>query len=190
MKRAAVALLFGSYGLFGCSAPCACGAGAPQTPGATASDADGQSAAAGSPVAEPPTPAEPSSPAAPGAAPGATGSLPEIVIRHTGMHIGGGPNDEATKAPFKRAIEAHFDDFRLCYTKVAEPGRGGVIGVDLLVPAAGGKAELRDARSAVPGADFRECVLGVFRNIVFDKPSKGATVVSYSMEYSLVSAAR
>ena len=51
--------------------------------------------------------------------------MPEVAVENVGLHIGGGPNDDASKAPFRNAIAARFADFRRCYTKVSQPGKGG-----------------------------------------------------------------
>ena len=70
--------------------------------------------------------------AAPAATPAATGpSLPELKVHLSGMHIGGGPNDEVSKRPFISAIEGAFDAMRVCYKKAEDPAHGGTFGVDL-----------------------------------------------------------
>jgi hypothetical protein len=164
---------------------------------------ESQTAAAAAPerIAAPPTAPAPSAtvgatpdepPPATTAAPEAsaptveTRSLPEVIVRNVGLHVGGGPNDETTKAPFKRAVEPHFDDLRRCYTKIGEPGKGGVIGVDFQIPREGGKAQVSELRTGMKGPEFRDCVKAVFQTVTFEKPSK-PTVISYSVEYSLAS---
>ena len=122
-------------------------------------------------------------PTAPAASP--EGSLPEVAVQNVGLHVGGGPNDEASKAPFKQAIAAHFDDFRRCYTQVSKPGEGGVFGVDLRIGRDGGKAELQQHRTGMGGQEFRDCVLGVFSEVEFGKPPRGPTVISYSIRYTV-----
>ncbi len=135
------------------------------------------------------------SPGAPPAAPAASnesppggeeppGSLPEVTVENIGLHIGGGPNDDASKEPYKKAVEPHFDDFRACYVKVAEPDKGGTFGVDLRLGRNGGKPEVRQPRTAMKGKDFRDCVIGVFSNIEFPPPHK-PVVFSYSLRFKV-----
>ena len=111
--------------------------------------------------------------------------LPEVVVESVGMHIGGGQNDEAEKAPFKAAIEPHFADFRRCYVHIEQPGKGGTFGVDLFVDRDGGNAEVRQPRTGMVGEKFRSCVVDVFRSIDFERPRKGPTVLSYSLRFSV-----
>src|SRR5262249_17896478 len=66
-------------------------------------------------------PAEGPSPAAASAAPSASAiataavRTPDVRVTNIGMHIGGGPNDDVTKAPIRRSVEPHFDEFRKCF---------------------------------------------------------------------------
>lgn len=99
------------------------------------------------------------------------------------MHIGGGPNDAATKAPFTKTIESGFDDVLSCLGLVPEGQRGGTFGVDLLVPREGGKADVGNPRTGIPGAEFKACVVSVFERLVFEKPKRGATKLSYSLRF-------
>jgi hypothetical protein len=150
------------------------------------------SASAAAPVSAAPAPAAPSAveaPAAPSAsaAPvaGLPGSLPEVVVENVGLHIGGGPNDDATKAPFKEALAARFGDFRRCYAKVEEPGKGGTFGVDLRIRRDGGQAKVEQPRTSMRGTAFRDCVIGVFSEVEFKKPPRGPTVISYSLRFTV-----
>lgn len=111
--------------------------------------------------------------------------LPEVRLRNVGLHIGGGPNDAATKAPFQIAIGAHFEEFRQCYPLVTNPGKVGVFGVDLRIPREGGQATVQSARTGMTGKAFRDCVLDVFSRVEFARPPQGPTVVSYSLEFSV-----
>jgi hypothetical protein len=108
-----------------------------------------------------------------------------VEVKNVGLHIGGGPNDEATKEPFRKAIGAHFDDFRRCYPKVSRPGKGGVFGVDLKIGAQGGKPEVRQPRTGMGDQEFRDCILAVFSQVEFQPPPKGATVISYSIRFTV-----
>lgn len=143
---------------------------APPRPGATASASPPPSAAA--PPARPnePPPDEP------------PGKLPEVTVENIGLHIGGGPNDDASKAPYRKAIEPHFDDFRACYVKVAEPAKGGTFGVDLRVGRNGGKPEVRQPRTGMKGKGFRDCMVSAFQGIDLPAPHK-PLVFSYSLRF-------
>jgi hypothetical protein len=107
-----------------------------------------------------------------------------VTVRNIGMHIGGGPNDPATKAPIAESVSPHFDELRACWQNVDGPARGGTFGVDLLVPAAGGRAEVSHPRTALRGDAFRDCVVAVLEKIDFAKPRGGRTTVSYSLEFA------
>lgn len=112
-------------------------------------------------------------------------SLPELKLSLVGMHIGGGPNDAETKRPFIAAIEQGFDAMRTCYSRVAEPEKGGTFGVDLRVERAGGHPQLQAVRTVMKGDEFKACLEGVFRELEFVRPVKGPTVLSASVRFSL-----
>jgi hypothetical protein len=65
-----------------------------------------------------------------------------------GMHVGGGPFDEATKQPMRRSVEPRFAELAQCWTHVTNPARTDV-GVDLLIESAGRTS----ARRFGPGKD-------------------------------------
>jgi len=112
-------------------------------------------------------------------------SLPEVTLRNVGLHIGGESNDAASKEPFQRAIAARFESFLACYREVVEPEKGGTFGVDLFIDRDGGKPEVRQPRTSMKGEGFRKCVVDVFESVVFDRPVKGPTVISYSLEFEV-----
>lgn len=109
---------------------------------------------------------------------------PAVDIRNIGMHIGGGPNDDATKAPFQKAIAAQFDALARCWAALpAKPPLD--FGVDLLVPAAGGHAKVDRPRSAVKDAAFVTCATAAFGAATFAPSAKGlATKVSTSVHFT------
>lgn len=111
-------------------------------------------------------------------------SLPEVSVHNIGLHIGGGPNDDASKAPFRQAIAPHFDEFLKCYRQVEEPSKGGTFGVDLLVGRRGGNPEVRQPRTAMKGQAFRRCMIHAFSQIEFQRPKK-PTVFSYSVRFEV-----
>jgi hypothetical protein len=105
---------------------------------------------------------------------------PEIEVKNIGLHIGGGPNDAKTKAPFVESIEGHFDAFGRCY---ADAGIEEVVtvSVDLLVAKSGGNPEVGEIRTGVKIEAFVECVRRVFASLAFEPPKLGATRFSYSI---------
>jgi hypothetical protein len=110
--------------------------------------------------------------------------LPALEVTSIGMHVGGGPNDSASKAPFVRAVEAKFPAYLECFRLAKEPGSGGTFGVDLRVPAGGGAPVVEEPRSALQGDEFHECMLKAFASVVFE-PTKKPLVISYSLRFSL-----
>mgnify|MGYP007065679837 CR=1 FL=1 len=115
----------------------------------------------------------------------APGSLPEVRVENVGLHIGGGPDDDAAEAPYREAIAAHFADFRRCYTRIATPGKGGVFGVDLRIGRKGGRPRMEQVRTGMAGKEFRDCVRGVFSQVEFAPPQRGPTVISYSLRFTV-----
>ncbi len=170
-------------------------AGAPGTaPGAApalpspapAVDAAPTVEAGASPSASAAAQTNPASAAPAASAPASTGHpLPELKLTIAGMHIGGGPNDEPTKRPFLRTIEAAFPKLRDCYRKVDQPGQSGTFGVDLKVDRAGGHPQLRDVRTILKGDAFRSCVEGTIKELEFGAPPKGPTVLSVSVRFAI-----
>jgi hypothetical protein len=121
--------------------------------------------------------AAPTASAAPAAPPG-------VEVKNIGMHIGGGPNDNETKAPIKRSVDPHMDKFAVCFGKADVQDKGGDVSVDLRIDKAGGKAELKKYKSGIDGKAFEDCVRETFAAIDFEKPKTGTTVVSYSLRFS------
>lgn len=106
------------------------------------------------------------------------------------MHVAGGPFDEPTKEPFKKAVEPHFPEIVECWSKqVPHPPKSADVGVDLLIEAAGGHPRVSNPRSTLGKdpevASFVPCVIAVFENVTFPKLDRGRTGVSYSLRFSL-----
>jgi hypothetical protein len=111
-------------------------------------------------------------------------AAPVVSVNNIGLHVGGGPNDAATKAPFLKALAGAFPDFERCGALAPEGKREGTFGIDLLVPRGGGTAETSNARTAIPGDVFRDCVTKAFASVVFAPPKRGATKLSYALRFS------
>jgi hypothetical protein len=105
----------------------------------------------------------------------------EVTVTNIGIHIGGGPNDPATKEPVVRSLAPHFDEFRRCYALVENP-RAGDFGVDLLIEKDGGHAKVDNPRTTL-GRAFSDCMVGAFAAADFEAPRTGRTKVSYSLSF-------
>lgn len=114
--------------------------------------------------------------------------LPELKVENIGLHIGGGPNDAETKAPFLSAVAERFPAFMDCYRKNEDPAQGGRFGVDLHIGRSGGHPRVEQPRTSLRGPDFRACLSGVFESVEFKKPKQGPTTLSYSLRFTLVEA--
>jgi hypothetical protein len=113
-------------------------------------------------------------------------SLPELKVENIGLHIGGGPNDAESKAPFLKAVAERFPSFMDCYRQNEDPGQGGRFGIDLHIGRLGGRARLEQPRTALRGTEFRACLSRVFEAVEFQKPQRGPTTLSYSLRFLLV----
>ncbi len=144
-----------------------------QTPSIQAAQTPSAAPAGDTPA--PPDPAPPSPPSPPPV---------EVALKVVGLHVGGGPNDDTTKRIFRDPVEAGFDAFRACFAKKTDPKSGGVLGVDLYVPAGGGSGKVRQVRTGMKGQAFRDCSVSTFESATFGKPPKGAAVVSISIRFT------
>jgi hypothetical protein len=165
--------------------------GPPPKPEAAAAVVGSAPVAIDAPDAGPPAPAPP--PAAATTAPDAATPTanPKLKIVTIGMHVAGGPFDEATKEPFKKAVEPHFPEIAQCWGKhVPHPPKQTDVGVDLLIEAGGGVPKVSNPRSTLGGGGpailaetegLIPCVVAVFESIVFPKLDRGRTGVSYSL---------
>ncbi|HTA90203.1 MAG TPA: hypothetical protein VK745_11525 [Polyangiaceae bacterium] len=111
--------------------------------------------------------------------------LPELKVENIGLHVGGGPNDAETKAPFQRAIADRFPAFLDCYRKNEDPAKGGRFGIDLHIARGGGHPRIEQPRTAMRGPEFRACVSAAFESVEFDKPRRGPTTISYSLHFTV-----
>ncbi|MBX3225199.1 MAG: hypothetical protein KF795_32075, partial [Labilithrix sp.] len=114
---------------------------------------------------------------------------PNVKVVTIGMHVAGGPFDEPTKVPFKKAVEPRFPEIAQCWARhVTKPPKQADFGVDLLIEAAGGKPKVSNPRSSLDKAEsegFSACVIGVFESVEFPKlVDRGRTGVSYSLRFT------
>lgn len=162
------------------SAPASAAPASTATPDSAAASAAAPAASASAPASASASAAAPSA----SASAAAEAPLPKVNVANIGMHIGGGPNDEITKAPIHKSVEPHLDEFRRCFALVEDPKKGGDFGVDLRIDKAGGKAKVSHPRTTLKGKDFVDCVVHTYEGIDFLKPRKGTTVVSYSLRFT------
>jgi hypothetical protein len=109
----------------------------------------------------------------------------DASVRTIGLHVGGGPNDDATRGKFIAPIEKEFDALLRCHALAEKRDRNASVGVDLLIPAGGGRAKVQDLRTALRGDEFKGCAQTVFERVEFPSVAR-ATVVSYSMLFEPV----
>jgi hypothetical protein len=106
-------------------------------------------------------------------------------VKNIGMHIGGGPNTRAAKTPIREAVRPHYDALRACYKKAHRPRDKATYGVDIRIPADGGRARISNPRTSLRGTGLRGCMLRVFTKVEFPKPPRDtAIVVSYSVRFT------
>jgi hypothetical protein len=162
-------------------------AGATDSAGGTADAAPAPSAggAAGVAASSDAPSADAGSAAAGASSAASAAALPEVEIATYGMHVGGGPNDNKTKAPIRDAIMARRDAFRACFALAEDQTKTGTFGVDLRIPGSGGRAEVSKLRPGLKGAGVDECVVRAFESVAFQKPPKGVPmVVSCSLRFT------
>lgn len=117
------------------------------------------------------------------ASPVAAEPAPKVKVISIGMHVAGGPYDEETKKPFLAAVEPHYPELARCWRHVKQP-RQADVGVDVLIPASGGKARISNPRSTIEGEGFLPCVVGFFEGIEWGKPKSGGPQgLSYSVRF-------
>lgn len=104
----------------------------------------------------------------------------DASLRTIGLHVGGGPNDDATRNKFIAPIEQNFEAMLSCHALAQNRDRNASVGVDLLLGPQGGKAKLQDLRTALGGDEFQDCIRKAFGEISFPKVTR-PTIVSYSM---------
>jgi hypothetical protein len=112
--------------------------------------------------------------------------LPNVEVKFLGLHVGGGKNDKAEHAPIIASVNRHLDDFKRCFGKADEKKKGGTFGIQVLIPADGGKADVSLPKTGIKGDAFKECMVGVYTDMEFDPP-KGhvKTNATYSVIFNV-----
>lgn len=130
-----------------------------------------------------PSPPEPIADVDASAAPAIEEPPPKVKVISIGMHVAGGPYDEETKKPFLKAVEPRYAELAQCWKHVPEPKQADV-GVDLVIPAGGGRAKVSNPRATIKGEGFVPCVVAFFETVEFDKPKSGGPQgLSYSVRF-------
>lgn len=112
----------------------------------------------------------------------------KVKVQYIGMHVGGGPFDEATKKPFEKAIAPHHPEMAECWAKHVTKTKAFDMGVDLLIEGSGGHPKVSNPRVRFEkGEDdggFVSCIIGVFEAIDFPTLARGKSGVSYSLRFT------
>ena len=104
-----------------------------------------------------------------------------------GLHLAAEANREPHRRQLLKLFERNFGAFRRCHADVPEHTDNASFGVDLLIPAAGGRAKVRETRTRLPGDGFRTCMLRVFQSIRFEPPPTARPeIISYSVVFKPV----
>ena len=103
-----------------------------------------------------------------------------LEVKTIGLHVGGGPNDSETRGRYVSIIETKLAEFKKCHVLTPDTNKKASFGVDLLLPAKGGRPQVKDYRTSLKGRDFQACVLGTFGQIRFPEVPR-PTVISYSL---------
>jgi hypothetical protein len=105
-------------------------------------------------------------------------------VKTFGLHVGGGRNDAAEKAPLLRPLERSFPRMLECYRQVDEPGKEGTFGADLHIALEGGRPRVDQPRTAIRGDQFKSCMVRVLESVKFEA-QKRPTVISYSVKFNV-----
>lgn len=112
----------------------------------------------------------------------------KVKVQYIGMHVGGGPFDDATKKPFETALAPYHPGAAECWAKHITKTKPFDMGVDLLIEASGGHPKVSNPRVRFEkGEDdggFVACVVAVFESVDFPPLARGKSGVSYSLRFT------
>jgi hypothetical protein len=112
----------------------------------------------------------------------------QVKVQYIGMHVGGGPFDDATKKPFETVLAPHHPEAAECWAKHVTKTKPFDVGVDLLIEASGGHPKVSNPRVRFEKGDddgqFVPCIVGVFESVDFPPLARGKSGVSYSMRFT------
>jgi len=110
-----------------------------------------------------------------------------VELQSMGLHLSAEANREPHRRQLLKLFERQFGAFRRCHADVPEHAENASFGVDLLIPAAGGRAKVRETRTRLAGDGFKTCMLRVFQSIRFEPPPTARPeIVSYSVVFKPV----
>ncbi len=134
------------------------------------------------PPAESPRPAAPLAASVEAERAAALPDARQVTLSTVGLHVAGPANREENRRKLVAVFERRFDAFRRCYPLAHPHADNASFGVDLLIPAQGGKPALRQTRTRLRGAEFKACMHRVFEAISFDPPpTSRSEIISYSV---------
>jgi hypothetical protein len=111
----------------------------------------------------------------------------KVNLKTIGLHVGGGPNDDATRKPLLALLELSFPDLQRCAEQLSPlPTQLTSFGIDLYIGAQGGHAEARQIRTRLGPEAFRVCVKQALTALRFPAPPQ-PRVISYSVGFSPIS---
>jgi hypothetical protein len=115
-------------------------------------------------------------------APPSRDRTPRVELQTVGLHLAAPANQAATRKRLLAQFERNFGAFRRCHADAPAHAYNASFGVDLLVPAEGGRAKVRQTRTRLSGTAFRACMERAFHAMVFDPPPTARPeMVSYSL---------
>lgn len=113
---------------------------------------------------------------------------PKVKVQYIGMHVGGGPFDDATKKPFETTLAPHHPAAAECWAKHITKNKPFDMGVDLLIEASGGHPKVSNPRvrfeKGEEDGQFIPCIVAVFEAVDFPPLSRGKSGVSYSLRFT------
>jgi len=105
-----------------------------------------------------------------------------VSLSTVGLHVAGPANREENRRKLVAVFERQFDAFQRCYGLSLPHAENASFGVDLLIPAKGGKPTVRQTRTRLRGPEFKACMLRVFEAIGFEPPpTSRSEIISYSV---------
>jgi hypothetical protein len=116
-------------------------------------------------------------------------TLPEVVseprkveVVTVGLHVARPLGLEPHRSRLLRAFEKEFGAFERCHALASPHAQNASFGVDLLVPARGGRGAVRQTRTRLTGDTFQSCMQRAFETVVFEPPPTARPeIVSYSL---------
>jgi hypothetical protein len=119
----------------------------------------------------------------PAAAPPALAREPrKVEVLTVGLHVARPLGLEPHRSRLLNAFEKQFGAFERCHALASAHAQNASFGVDLLVPARGGRGAVRQTRTRLTGEAFHSCMARTFEGVVFPPPPTARPeMVSYSL---------